>query len=238
MQDTVCTVAILLCDPQLVEGENFAEMTDRWLQDSRKNMQEGYAKVETIVYNAYESKFPDPRKYDLYVITGASASAEDSDEWIQGLLEWIRGFNKPPPASKLVGICFGHQAVAKALGGEVVENTHIELGIREINRVDGGKLRLIMSHGDTVSKIPEGATLLASNDISSVQAFAVGDHILCYQGHPEFQTSCAIELIEKKSDTAEEEYLKESMDLLTKGDKFHDGVKIGADILKWLQSKN
>jgi len=59
---------------------------------------------------------PDPAAFDAAIITGSSAGVYETDGWIADLLDWIR---VAKGRTKLVGVCFGHQAMAQALGGRV-----------------------------------------------------------------------------------------------------------------------
>jgi GMP synthase (glutamine-hydrolysing) len=95
------------------------------------------------------------------------------------------------------GICFGHQLVAQALGGEVKLNSRgREIGTVRVTRLaedflfDGGggvgsELFANATHKDTVARLPDGARVLASSALEPTQAFAVGRAIRCVQFHPE-----------------------------------------------------
>jgi GMP synthase (glutamine-hydrolysing) len=127
------------------------------------------------------------------VITGSSHSVTERAPWMLALEAYARDANaqKIP----LLGICFGHQIVAQALGGHVEKNPRG----REIGTV---RVRLTASdaifasipdtfdvnatHVDTVSRLPPGARLLAGSDIDPTQAFAIGETTRCVQFHPEF----------------------------------------------------
>ncbi len=137
-----------------------------------------------------------PKQFDpntLYLIPGSNNAAYDDLPWIFKLQDWIReaAARKVP----LVGICFGHQLIVQALGG------HVErfpggwgVGIREMEVLDADlfhyfpdrKMHLIVNHHDQVTRLPEGAIPIASSDFCRYEGFRIGDHILTFQGHPEF----------------------------------------------------
>ncbi|MEM3677667.1 MAG: glutamine-hydrolyzing GMP synthase [Candidatus Bathyarchaeia archaeon] len=93
----------------------------------------------------------------------------------------------------VLGLCYGHQAIAYLLGGEVKKGRVGEYGFSEMS-VDtsselfrGLKEREIcwMSHGDVVSKLPPGFKVIASSDESPIAAFQGEDRIFGLQFHPE-----------------------------------------------------
>ena len=151
--------------------------------------------AEYRVYAAMEGELPDLTDPEpgLYVITGSQAGAYETDAWIGTLLQWIRDAKEAGIA--LSGVCFGAQAIGEALGGRVIKNPNgWGLGLRE-SRVVSDRLRkylpsdtllLAVNHGDQVVELPPDAELLATSDFCANDAFAIGDKILAFQGHPEF----------------------------------------------------
>ncbi len=97
----------------------------------------------------------------------------------------------------VLAVCFGHQLLADALGAPVQRNPHgRELGAIDIDltaegqhhplfRGMGARATFQTVHEDEVAALPEGATLLASNAHSSIQAFQHGQNLLGVQFHPE-----------------------------------------------------
>jgi GMP synthase (glutamine-hydrolysing) len=103
----------------------------------------------------------------------------------------------------VLGVCFGHQLLARALGARVErhprgpESGTVEVELTEAGAADplfaGLPRRLAVQHGheDHVAELPRGAALLASNAHTLVQAFAHGPHIRAVQFHPEFDATRA-----------------------------------------------
>lgn len=148
---------------------------------------------ETIkTYQVAQNKFPGKTdECSAWIITGSPASVYDNEVWIKKLLVFIQEAHKKKV--KMLGICFGHQALAHALGGKT-ENSDKGwgVGIRtfKLHSPLSDKLTdecsLLFSHQDQVTKIPDNAKVLAGDDFCPNQIFSLEDHILSIQGHPEF----------------------------------------------------
>lgn len=132
--------------------------------------------------------------YDGFVISGSEYSVNADKEKFSGLFEFIRAVHKKE--KPIVGICFGCQSLAVALGGEVGLNPSREFrfGTDELTFQNGlnkhvgtseERVRLIESHGECVIRLPLGSTLLARSDSTAVEIFAVGPYAVGIQGHPE-----------------------------------------------------
>ena len=160
------------------------------------------------IYRVMDGELPEQFESEtLYLIPGSNNAAYDDLPWIQALQEWIRKatVQKVP----LVGICFGHQLIAQALGGCVERfDGGWGVGIREMEVLDedmlpyfpNRKMRLIVNHHDQVMQLPEGATPLATSDFCRYDGFRIGHHILTFQGHPEFTVDYERHLILNHSD--------------------------------------
>ncbi|TFK23996.1 cytoplasmic protein [Coprinopsis marcescibilis] len=117
--------------------------------------------------------------YDGIIITGSPASAYDNVPWINNLVEFTKHVADTRPKIKLIGICFGHQIIARALGGECVPNSGIwEVGPTPITLTDLGKqifgvdsINLEEMHRDHVpaDRVPPSFEILGSTSISANQ---------------------------------------------------------------------
>ncbi|KAF7377683.1 Glutamine amidotransferase type-1 domain-containing protein [Mycena sanguinolenta] len=131
--------------------------------------------------------------YDGILITGSKANACDDIEWINKLVEYTTRVATAKPNMKIVGICFGHQIVARALGGRCVRNDKWEVGPTPVTlsplgkEVFGVDLLVILRictlvgnidpdpqyiqemHRDHVPEVPDNFHLLGSTDISMNQ---------------------------------------------------------------------
>ena len=147
----------------------------------------------------------DPAAYDAYLITGSPAGVYDPLPWIEPLANFIRSAK----ASKMVGICFGHQIMAEALGGHVEKSEkgwgaglhHYSIVHRE-PWLDGEKeVAIPASHQDQVVVQPPNTKIVASSAFTPYAALAWTDRpAISFQFHPEFAPPFAKALIEKRYD--------------------------------------
>lgn len=157
------------------------------------------------VYAADEGELPDaPEDCAAYIVTGSAAGVYESDPWIGELLDWLRAARG---RAKLVGICFGHQAMAQAFGGQVIkspkgwaigqQNYHV---LRAEPWMDGPPaIRLPGSHQDQVVELPPNAEVVAASAFTPLGALAWRDQpAISMQLHPEFEPAYARALIEAR----------------------------------------
>ena len=145
-----------------------------------------------------------PEDHAAYVITGSPAGVYDPLPWIEPLKAFIRGARG---RAKMVGICFGHQIMAEALGGRVEKSAkgwglglhHYDVKATAHWMDDGGRVSVAASHQDQVTVAPAGATVLAGNAFTpyAILAYAGGDAI-SFQFHPEFDRTFAEALVDLK----------------------------------------
>ena len=132
---------------------------------------------------------PDPREYQLVVTLGSDESAaDDSVAWVPPELAYVR--ESIAAGVPVLGICFGSQMLARALGAEVSRREVPEVGWKTVTRADGAGAWIpegpwLVWHEDNFAW-PSGATALAWTD-SAPQAFLQGGH-LGLQFHPEATT--------------------------------------------------
>jgi len=164
------------------------------------------------------------------MITGSPLSVLDQHVFTAALTDFIQRCDdaKKP----LFGACFGHQAIALALGGTVERfkdgyNVGIEETVFEASRPwmtpSHDRLPLFMFHEDTVATLPEGCDRLGSSGRCDNASFAKGSHIFTTQAHPEFThefMSCVLGFTESKMPAAQVQSARASLKLQQRGDVF------------------
>ncbi|KAF8960621.1 class I glutamine amidotransferase-like protein [Flammula alnicola] len=130
-------------------------------------------------YNVTEDQaYPNEDEYHCIMLTGSAASAYENIEWINKLVAYIARVAETKPHIKIIGICFGHQIIARALGGECVPNGgKWEIGPTAVRltelgkRIFGGGEELIIQqmHRDHVPQLPPDFHLLGSTELSPIQ---------------------------------------------------------------------
>ena len=174
------------------------------------------AKFSYAVYDCRAFQGPRaPDECDGYVITGSRHGVNDDAPWLAPFFRQLREIHQS--GRPLAGICFGHQALARALGGEVRKSPNgWLLGLQEWPVLQSApwmnprvsKLRLLCSCQDQVLTPPPGATVLAGSDSCPVASFAIG-RSFAVQGHPEFSPAFARALLEFRRDDVDAAALKE-----------------------------
>ena len=158
---------------------------------------------------------------DGYLITGSKLSVYDTEDWIRKLENYVQLLNEKKKA--LLGVCFGHQLIAKALGGKS-ERASIgwTLGVQDYDFRDtfpwvedqNQSVGLIHSHQDQVTQLPKQAELIASNTRVPIAMFKIGNHVMSMQGHPEFTPEYAHAVATMRKEILGEEVYKKASDSL------------------------
>ena len=188
----VCRIAVLLAN------NDQSDFSARFPSDAEKVCALLRAQRPDWAYEIYSVKdevFPSACDADGYVITGSPASVHDSLPWISQLEKLIQELDRR--RIPLVGLCFGHQLIAKALGGRVSNNPGgWRFGVARTTmtkfapwmRPEKPCLELHACHAEQVTQPPRDAVILGGDAFCPVGAFAIGQHIFTTEYHPEFAT--------------------------------------------------
>jgi len=161
---------------------------------------------EMETYDVQAGTLPNhPNGHDAYLITGSPAGVYDPLPWIAPLMDFIREAKD----SHMIGICFGHQVMAEALGGKVVKSEKgwgagLQ-GYDVVNRepwMDGEqRIAIPASHQDQVVVQPPATDITVRSDFTPYAGLAWTDRpAISFQFHPEFSPAFAKALIEQRYD--------------------------------------
>ncbi|MCF6443841.1 type 1 glutamine amidotransferase [Nereida sp. MMG025] len=197
---------------QMFEGQNFTFQT----------------------WNVVDMAFPrSPKSADGWLVTGSKHGAYEDHAFIPKLEELIRRiYDADRP---MVGICFGHQIIAQALGGTVEKFTGgWAIGRHDYEMEGLGRVAVNAWHQDQVVTVPADARVIGSSPFCRNAALVYGDKVMTVQPHPELTNPVIGSYIENRRGTAD--YPEDLMDqaqaavsLPNEGDKVAQAL---ADFLK------
>ena len=145
------------------------------------------------------------------IVTGSPLSVTEPATWMQDLgADLLRVGARGTP---VLGVCFGHQLLARAAGGDVVLNpAGREIGTVRVSLTPAGRKDVLFAwahgdaiavqatHMDAVDPLPAGATVLASNENTAAQAFRLSETVAAVQFHPELWAEAMRDLILSRRD--------------------------------------
>ncbi|CAA2998935.1 gamma-glutamyl peptidase 5-like [Olea europaea var. sylvestris] len=214
-------------------GQKFAVLLCAEDSDYVKKMYLGYFGVfvrmleeEGEIWDKFRvsnGEFPEDEKigeYDGFVITGSGNDAHGNDLWICKLLNLLKkldGMKK-----KVLGICFGHQILGRALGGNIgrassgwdigITNVYLQSSATFRSLKLPASLSIIECHRDEVLELPPNAEVMAWSNKTGIEMFRYGDHIMGIQGHPEYTKDILLNLINRllNRDLIQESFAEEA----------------------------
>ncbi|KAM9952916.1 hypothetical protein ACTFIW_006256 [Dictyostelium discoideum] len=207
-------IGLLKCDSFIPDIKNkFGDIDNQFknlLNSNTKSMN-----IDLSVFEVANDQFPskedclDKQKFQGFIISGSKSSVNDDKDWIKKLKEYIQFFSENNV--KTIGVCFGHQAIATALGGKVSLNpkgwTVSDYKINYINDSNFHKenplifndiikqspqeqqppyLNIICINKEIVTEIPKDFKIFAKNERSDNQAMYFKNQFYSFQGHPEY----------------------------------------------------
>jgi GMP synthase (glutamine-hydrolysing) len=156
--------------------------------------------------------------YDAVMMTGSPLSVTQREPWMERAAEFM--VNAAERGLPVLGVCFGHQLLAHAYGGQVGRNPlGREIGTVEVQLTAQGRadplfhglperLAVQTTHEDIVVQLPAQATVLAGNANTAVQALAFRPHVRGVQFHPELQEDTMRAVIQARAEGLEAEALR------------------------------
>lgn len=193
---------------------------------------------DIAAFSARHGQYPDAfDSFDAVLLTGSRADAFSDEDWVLELRRRVTDLLGRQ--QKIIGVCFGHQLIAHCLGAKVArapqgwglgrtlytwhEPSHFSDLAEQVS--------LLASHQDQVLELPEGARLLASNEHCPIAAYAIGQHVLCIQPHPEFDPAYSAFLLDKRRAQHGETVYQDKLATLQGG---HDGARMGQLMLRFM----
>jgi GMP synthase (glutamine-hydrolysing) len=154
--------------------------------------------------------FPAPNAAAAFVITGSAANVPNREPWMLRTEAWLR--EVVASGAPTFGICFGHQILAQALGGEVQRNPRgREMGTVSIERLAEdpifagvpARFAANVTHVDSVVRLPPGATVLARSALESHQTIRFAERCYGVQFHPEMDAEVMRAYVETRREILE-----------------------------------
>lgn len=164
------------------------------------------------LFRVVEGEFPEMSELDKYggfIVSGSPYDAYGNGHWILKLCFILQTLYVME--NKVLGVCFGHQVLCRALGGKVGKSyTRWDIGLRKVKLVKDlfnkleqeeqeipKSLSIIECHQDEVWEVPSGAEIIALSDKTGVEMFKLGNHIMGIQGHPEYTKDILCNLLDR-----------------------------------------
>lgn len=165
---------------------------------------------EWALFRVARGEFPaddEIADYDGFVITGSCANAHGNDVWICNFLSFLKKLDSMK--KKVLGICFGHQILGRAIGGKTGRNANgWDIGLTTIHLAPSklftslemsSFLDVFELHQDEIQELPGKAEIMAWSEKTGIEMFVYGDHMMGIQGHPEYTMDIVLNLIDRLS---------------------------------------
>jgi len=189
-------IALLLCDDISEKlHDEFGHYQDMFQHLVNKEDQ-----LDVFPVYLYTEKgvgcLPNIEAYEGFIVSGSKHGVYEDHTWLTPLFSTIKQAFEAK--KKLVGICFGHQAIAMALGGQVSQSDK-GWGIGHYQNTwfqDSESLVLLSFHQDQVTSLPQGFEVLASSEFCPYYVSRYQQQVLTTQGHPEMSAEYILAIVD------------------------------------------
>lgn len=192
-------------------------------------------------FDVQAGQWPEAGAFDAAIITGSAAGVYEDAPWIGDLLDWIRAAKG---RTRLIGVCFGHQAMAEALGGRVEKSERgwgVGLHRYQVESVEpwmtpaAAAVAIPASHQDQVVEKPADARVLLRSDFTPFAGLAWGEDAISFQAHPEFTPAFATDLTAGRHDRIDPALVARAVDSLKAPD---DRAVVGGWLRRFIGARN
>jgi GMP synthase-like glutamine amidotransferase len=196
---------------------------------------------EFVTYEVSSGELPaSVEACDAYLITGSAVGVYDGDGWIGELKNFVRNASGQRP---MIGVCFGHQLMAEAFGGQVIKSPQgwgiglhrYQLRERASWMDEVGSIAVPVSHQDQIVKLPADAQVLGGSEFTPYGILAYPQRrAISLQCHPEFAPEYAAALIElRRNSRFSAELADRALDTLREP---NDRALVGTWLSRFLRS--
>lgn len=169
------------------------------IQFRRGNFEDWFATglgKPVVVHDAQSSRLGSSRNYSGVVVTGSGSMVSQRLDWSEKAADWLAG--AVADSVPVLGVCYGHQLLAHALGGEIGPNPEgREIGTKQLQLeqacsddplLEGleGPIYVQTSHEEAVLSLPAGAEVLATTAQDPHHLLRFSENAWGVQFHPEF----------------------------------------------------
>ncbi|KAI4107644.1 MAG: hypothetical protein LQ339_002550 [Xanthoria mediterranea] len=248
--DLPLRVAILGCDhniPKALEKyKSYAAICATLLDAGAKAVGLAREDLEVSLWNVIDEvgQFPELEDVDGVFLTGSKYDSFASTPWITALVSFVQTVLAHQRV-KLVGVCFGHQIICRAMGAKVGRNVAKgwEVSVTDVDLTTEGQnyfkkegkdvLSILQMHQDIVFEYPAGVQPLGSTERCQVQGMLVLGKVVTVQGHPEFTEEILTEILRTRHEQGifGDEAYQEAM---ARVGKKHDGLLVGQRFIEFL----
>jgi len=251
MSNQTIRIAVLECDITIGRlAEGYGPIFRRLLTVAAAKLRKDDRVALTLDvtwFNVVEhpEKYPKLDDVDAVLLSGSKFNSFDSDPWILNLVSYTKSILAQQRV-RLIGVCFGHQIIGRALDIPVGRSdVGWELAVTELQLTDVGKrlfggretLAIHQMHRDIVrSPYPASIESLASTPRCATQGMYARNRLITVQGHPEFTGDIVQELLERRHEGGilDDETFNEAMSRVSRD---HDGVTVAEAFLRFLLGK-
>jgi len=224
-------------DDLLPEFGSYADMFKRLFR------QAGFS-FDYSTFDVRDNDFPASAKdCDAWIVTGSKANVYEDLPWMRRLKSLILEIHDADLPT--VGICFGHQIIAEAFGGDVNKypngwgvGLHRYEMVPGVEGLDAGKAEFTLSamHQDQVLVKPDSAKVLAYSSFCPFAVLQYDTRILTFQAHPEFDVTFETRLVKYlRGKSVPEEKAEQALDGLEKPGAATDSIAVAHWMAGFLQ---